>query len=170
MGNVSDGVYIRNGFPAPGAWLAMWQEWWRAAGLRGPLSGDVDQSFDASLIRAVGDQLGFVNINATRAGDAELERRITEEVASYGRQLGKVLDAVDVLIRADSRGPLTDADSRALDQLTALRSEIELLKVRAAAERVDRLVADIEVLRRDGSTEPGALERLRQALDGAVTE
>ena len=65
---------------------------------------------------------------------------------------------------------MTDADSRALDQLTALRSEIELLKVRAAAERVDRLVADIEVLRRDGSTEPGALERLRQALDGAVTE
>lgn len=33
------------------------------------------------------------------AGDPVKERRITQEVASYGTQLGIVLDALDVLIR-----------------------------------------------------------------------
>jgi hypothetical protein len=151
---------------APAAWVALWQQWWEAAGLRAPLSGDVGQVIDAALIRTVGDQLGFLNINASRTGDADLERRITEEVASYGRQLGKVLDALDVLIRMDSRGPLTDADSRALGELSGLRSEIEMMKLTASAERVDRLVADIEALRRDG-TETAVLDRLRRAVDGS---
>jgi hypothetical protein len=152
----------------PQDWLGLWQHWWRVVGLRGPLSGDVDQAIDASLIRSVGDQLGFVNINAARSGDPELERRITEEVASYGRQLGQVLDALDVLIRRTQLGALDGPDRRALDEVTALRRDVERLKVSASVERVDRLVSDIEAMCRDGNAERAALQRLRQALDGAL--
>ena len=154
----------------PEDWLGFWRHWWRAVGVPGPLSGDVDQAIDASLIRSVGDQLGFVNINAARSGDPELERRITEEVASYGRQLGKILDALDVLVRRAQPGALDEPDRRALDEVTALRREVERLKVSASAERVDRLVSDIEALCRDGNAERAALQRLRQALDGALAD
>jgi hypothetical protein len=163
---MTDSVDKANGAPAPRDWVELWRDWWRAAGVRGPLSGDVDQVFDAALIRTVGDQLGFLNINTTRAGDPELERRITEEVASYGRQLGDVLDALDVLIRADGHGGLSAPDRAALRKVTALRADIERLKLRASTERVDRLVADIEAVRRDAVAESDAVARLRRALDG----
>src|ERR687885_737686 len=80
----------------PAAWWAAWLRTW---GLRAPLSGDVSQDIDASLVRSVGDQLGFININAARSPDPGLERHIITEVASYGRQLGRILDALDVLVR-----------------------------------------------------------------------
>jgi hypothetical protein len=85
---------------------------------RAPLSGDVTQAIDTSLIRSFGEQLGFININTTGAGDAQLERRIVEQVASYGRQLGGVLDAVGVLIRHDIAGELPPEDRRALERLS----------------------------------------------------
>jgi hypothetical protein len=101
---------------------AMWQTWLRAFGLRGPLSGDVNQAIDASLLHAMGDQLGFINISGARAGDVQLEQRITEQVASYGRQLGWLVDALEVLIRTDRPADLTPDDAAALDQVRNLRA------------------------------------------------
>lgn len=47
---------------------------------------------------------GNVSITNRNSGDPELERRILEAV-SYGRQLGRVMDALAVLVaRADSKG------------------------------------------------------------------
>jgi hypothetical protein len=65
--------------------VAQWRDWWRSVGVFGPLSGDVTQTIDPTLFRAVGDQVGFINVNTSAAGDPALERRITEQVASYGR-------------------------------------------------------------------------------------
>jgi hypothetical protein len=144
--------------------LALWQAWWRFFGPRAPLSGDVSQAIDASLLHAIGDQLGFININTTRSGDPQLEQRITEQVASYGRQLGWIIDALDVLIRNDRPMGLTPDDASALDQLTALRAEIEAAKERTARERVDRVVPDIHTLRQDPEANREELRRLREAL------
>ena len=144
---------------------ALWQSWWRTFGLRAPLSGDVTQAIDTSLVRGIGDQLGFININTSQAGDPALERRIVEEVASYGRQLGRLLDAVDVLIRRDTPGKLTRGDQRALDELQALRAEIDATKQRSAAGQVDRLVAEIRALRRDPEANRAALRRIEEALE-----
>jgi hypothetical protein len=143
---------------------ALWQAWWGALGLRAPLSGDVTQAIDTSLVRGIGDQLGFININATQAGDPALERRIVQEVASYGRQLGRLLDAVDVLIRHDTRGKLARDDQRALDELQALRAEINDAKERSAADQVDRLVSQIRALRGDPEANRAALRRIGDAL------
>jgi hypothetical protein len=150
-------------------WLdpgALWEAWLRALGWRAPLSGDVTQAIDTSLIRSFGEQLGFININTTGAGDAQVERRIVEQVASYGRQLGRVLDAVDVLIRHDIAGELPAEDRRALERLQSLRSEIMAAKEGVAVERVDRLIADIHALRRDPEGNHAALQRVREALQG----
>lgn len=152
-------------FAALGDPVALWQAWLRALGMRAPLSGDVTQAIDTSLVRGIGDQLGFININASRAGDAGLEQRIVSEVASYGRQLGRVLDALDVLIRNDRRGRLAPEDQQALESLEALRAEIEAVKARAAADHVDRLIAQIRALREDPEGNRAALRRIQQALE-----
>jgi hypothetical protein len=145
---------------------AMWQTWLRAFGLRGPLSGDVNQAIDASLLHAMGDQLGFININGTRAGDVQLEQRITEQVASYGRQLGWLVDALEVLIRTDRPADLTPDDAAALDQVRNLRAEVARAKEDVARDRIDRLVADIQALRRDPERNRDELQRLRRAVEG----
>jgi hypothetical protein len=143
----------------------LWAAWLRPWTFRAPLSGDVWQRVtDAQLFRQLGQQLGFININTGAAGDAELERQIVEQVASYGRQLGRLLDAVDVLIRHDRRGALSDDDARALAELQRLHDQIATVKAGTAAERVDRLVEDIRALRRDPDANREALDRLRDAL------
>ena len=63
-----------------------------------PLGGDVTQWIRTSWIKSLSDQTGFININNVRAGDPEVERRIIEDVASYGRQLGRIMEALDVVI------------------------------------------------------------------------
>jgi hypothetical protein len=144
---------------------AIWQAWSRAFGLRGPLSGDVNQAIDASLLHAVGGQLGFINVNATRAGDVQLEQRITEQVASYGRQLGWIVDALEVLIRTGRPAGLGPEDAAALDQLTDLQAEVEKAKEDVTRARIDRLVADIRTLRQDPERNRDELQRLRRALE-----
>jgi hypothetical protein len=144
---------------------ALWESWWRLFGLRAPLSGDVSQAIDASLLHAVGDQLGFINISTSRAGDAQLEQQITEQVASYGRQLGWILDALDVVIRTGRPADLDPRDAAALDQLATLRADIERTKGEVARDRVERLVADIRTLRQDPERYRDELQRLRRALD-----
>jgi hypothetical protein len=146
----------------PATW---WRDWWRGAILSAPLSGDVAQSIDAALVRSAGDQLGFININTTAAGNHELERRITEQVASYGRQLGRVLDALDVLIRHADLSALKPEDAAAIAELITMREQIEALKRSTATEDIERLIAQVRRLRDDPDTNRDALTRLRTALE-----
>jgi hypothetical protein len=147
----------------PAAW---WAAWLRAWGLRAPLSGDVSQDIDASLIRSVGDQLGFININTSQSSDPQLERHIVTEVAGYGRQLGRILDALDVLVRQSRHEKLSAAERRALDDMQALHAEIAAAKTRYAGGRVDRLIEEIRAVRQNPDSDGDALQRLRDALDG----
>jgi hypothetical protein len=154
---------------APSAWpfdpFAAWEAWARAVDLRAPLSGDVSQAIRAAFADHVG-QLGLINIGTAASGDPELERRIVDQVASYGRQLGWVLDAVDALIRARDPAAYGADDQEAFERVATLRADVEGLKARAAAERVERLVDDVRTLRRDPEANADVLDRLRAALAG----
>jgi len=164
-GGMSDGNPLAD--RAPPTWpdpSELWRAWWRGLNVMAPLSGNVTQTIDTGLFRAIGDQLGFVNINTNGSGDPELERRITDQVASYGRQLGRVLDALDVLIRHTDLANLGQQDRHAVDELLRLRADVEAVKVKAAADDVDRLVAQIHALRADPQANGGTLDRLREAL------
>jgi hypothetical protein len=72
-----------------------------------------------------GAQLGFVNINLGQTAHPEIEQKVLDEVGSYGRQLGRIGDALEVLIdHFDAKG-LGKAEKDALailkGQLAAIR-------------------------------------------------
>src|ERR671930_2225081 len=108
--------------PAPPAlwpWdpLSAWEAWTRSIELHAPLSGAVTQAIRTAFADHLG-QLGLVNISTAAAGDPELEQRIVEQVASYGRQLGWLLDAVDALIRAQDPARIDADDQEAFDRVS----------------------------------------------------
>ena len=129
-------------------------------GVRAPLSGDVTENITPSI----GGQLGLFNINATRSGDPAVEQRIITEVASYGRQLGWLVEAVDVLVQRQSRRGLGEADLHALDQVHALAERVAAVKEQAALDHVDRIVAEVQALSRDPQSNAEAIRRVREAL------
>jgi hypothetical protein len=140
--------------------MTPWQAWLSMFGIRAPLSGDVTQDITSSI----GGQLGLLNINATRSGDPGLEQRIITQVASYGRQLGRLVDAVDVLTRQQPRHGLSEADIRALDQLHELAERIAEIKEQKALDHVDRIVTEVQALSRHPKTNAEAIRRVREAL------
>src|SRR5918911_395845 len=128
--------------------FGFWDAWARALELNAPLSGDVTQAIRAALVEHLG-QMGLINLSIGNSPDPRLEQRIVAEVASYGRQLGWMLDALDALVRAQRGEPARDGDEQALARVGELRDQVQAVKRRSAAERVDRLVADIHELRAD---------------------
>ncbi len=65
-----------------------------------PLSGDVSQIFKlwTTFFSTMGSQFGLVNINLGKSANPTVEEEVLSDVASYGRQLGRVEDALAVLI------------------------------------------------------------------------
>ncbi|HSJ44071.1 MAG TPA: hypothetical protein VK923_05230 [Euzebyales bacterium] len=113
----------------------------------------------------------FISYNSS---DAPIENHVLRRVGSYGKQLGTLLDAVEVLAARLPADELTPAERSAVDALTELRADVERAKadyrgepVRADLSRadVDRLLDQLADLER---TEPDAhrdlVGRLRDAL------
>lgn len=96
-----------------------------------PLSGAV-----AQWIRSFG-QIGLVNIVFPgRSKNLELEATIVEDFG-YGRQLGRITDALEVLINhcQDSlaRAPLSEQEREAIAGFHSMAYEIRQLKARYRA-------------------------------------
>jgi hypothetical protein len=72
-----------------------------------------------------GGQFGLINIDLGGAADSDLERKILKTVGSYGRQLGRIGDALEVLLKYVKLENLTSDERDALDilegQLAAVR-------------------------------------------------
>jgi hypothetical protein len=62
-----------------------------------PLSGDVVQSINPFTAFMTGGQLGLVNING-QSGDPAVKADVLSDVATYGKQLGRIGDALAVPI------------------------------------------------------------------------
>jgi hypothetical protein len=73
---------------------------------RWPLSGGVMQA-----INPMSFMTSLITINPGRTSNPDLEQRIVNEVASYGRQIGRMSDALEVLINR-----IEDPAPRALSQ------------------------------------------------------
>lgn len=75
-------------------------------------------------------QVGLVNITLGATKHPEVERAILDEVGSYGRQLGRIGDALEVLIdHFDAKG-LTREERDALAILKGDLAEIRKVKGR----------------------------------------
>lgn len=98
--------------------------------VRLPLSGDVTQTINPWnwFFKSVGGQFGLVNINLGRSADPALEEQILDEVGSYGRQLGRMGDALGVLLKHVKAEDLSDDDKKKLWAFESQLAEIERLK------------------------------------------
>ena len=65
-----------------------------------PLSGDVVQSINpiTSFFSPTGGQFGLVNITVGQSSAPEVEKDVLSDVASYGKQIGQVADALLAVI------------------------------------------------------------------------
>lgn len=77
-----------------------------------PLSGDVIQDIEPRVF------------SPDISGDAETEYRIHRNVASYGKQLGKILEALELLAKASD----IDMESDEIKAITDLRASVEAEK------------------------------------------
>ena len=72
-----------------------------------------------------GAQFGFINIDLGNTGESDLERKLLDRVGSYGKQLGRIGDALEVILKHVKLGDLKPEEQDALDilkgQLAAVR-------------------------------------------------
>jgi hypothetical protein len=77
-----------------------------------------------------GAQLGLVNINLGQTPHPEIEQKVLDEVGSYGRQLGRIGDALEVLIDRLSLADLSPAEKDAIAILRGQLAEVRKVKQR----------------------------------------
>ncbi|MEL6226800.1 MAG: hypothetical protein AAFR01_07230 [Pseudomonadota bacterium] len=96
-----------------------------------PLGGSVNQAFEiwSNWFENIG-QIGFINIDLGRTAKPELERRILRDVGSYGRQIGRMSEALEVLIEEAKldRTKLSDAKIAALHDFREMVEEVKRCK------------------------------------------
>lgn len=112
-------------------------------------------------------QYGFINVSM-KTSAPQLERNIIENVASYGKQLGRLNEALSVVLRHIDLTPMTVADSKAIKDFQSLVSRIAAVKenhAEAAEEDIERLIDGLEYLKtHDDLAYRHVTRRLRAAL------
>src|SRR5882762_7998883 len=96
-----------------------------------PLSGDVVQSINpfTAFFSPIGSQLGVININLGQSADPEVEQEVLSDVGTYGRQIGRIGDALIVLLaHFHPQSPLTDEENAAIDALKDMLNEVADVK------------------------------------------
>jgi hypothetical protein len=96
-----------------------------------PLSGNVTQSINpwTMLFNPVGSQVGLVNIELGQSTQPEVEEEVLTDVASYGKQIGRIEDALVVLLdHFNPSRPLTSQEQQAIDDLRELAAQVQKVK------------------------------------------
>jgi hypothetical protein len=70
------------------------------------------------------DNWSLVRIDMGASANPPLERHLIARVGSYGRQIGKLVEAVEVLAAKLPRAKLTEKEKAALDALAELAGEL----------------------------------------------
>lgn len=135
-------------------------------GVAFPLSGNVTQAINpwAWWFKFTGNQVGFINVYEMQSSDSEQERKIVEDVASYGKQLGRIVDALSVVLRHERFTELRPDDDLAMKRFLEMADQISALKgdVTASGEAsVERFLAMMGRVRQQ---DPESYRMLRQKL------
>jgi hypothetical protein len=72
-----------------------------------------------------GAQYGLINIELGQTPRPDIEQKILEQVGSYGRQLGRIGDALEVLL---DHVKLKDLDDHEQDALAVLRGQLAAIR------------------------------------------
>jgi hypothetical protein len=135
----------------PGRWLRSWSEAMRAV--------------PQSLTQAINPGWNFgptLNINSANSSAPQTEVEVVQR-HSYGRQLGRISEALELLIEERARASPKD---KRFDDFLKMKAEIDAVKLDAAAARVDVLRADLAALKKSRPAEYKKLkDALRKSLD-----
>ena len=103
-----------------------------AGGGNGPFSGGVAQSilpwrwaFDW-----IGNQFSFLTVNLGNSSAPEVETEILDKVGSYGRQLGRIGDVLEILVSRLPRESLSKEEVEAIEDFSVQMREIKRIKHR----------------------------------------
>lgn len=81
-----------------------------------------------------GAQFGLVNIDLGQTPEPQVEQSILDQVGSYGRQLGRIGDALEVLINHVQLEGLSQDEKDALSELRGQLAAVRQVKQKAHAE------------------------------------
>lgn len=98
-----------------------------------PLSGDVTQAINpwTFFYNPVGSQVGLFNVNFGTSSNPAVEEQVLSDVASYGKQLGRIGDALSVLLKHfHPQEALSTHEKKALNDLKRMLEEIDNVKNR----------------------------------------
>ena len=96
-----------------------------------PLSGDVVQTISpwTAFMSPIGSQLGLINVTIGQSSEPAVEADVLSDVASYGKQLGRIEDALLVLLaHFHPATPLTKEETAAIDDLKEMLQRIADVK------------------------------------------
>lgn len=122
------------------------------------------QSVPQSLDQAINPGWNFgptLTINNGNSSAPQTELEVLRH-HSYGRQLGRISEALAVLIAERAKDAPADPGC---DGFLAMKAQIDAIKLDAAAARVDALRADLAALK---TSRPAEYQRLRDALREAL--
>jgi hypothetical protein len=80
-----------------------------------------------------GAQFGFINIDLGDTAESDLERKLLDRVGSYGRQLGRIGDALEVILKHVKLGDLKPEEQDALDILKGQLASVRQVKAERRA-------------------------------------
>ena len=135
----------------PAEWLRSWSEAMR--------------SVPQSLTQAINPGWSFgpsFTLNSGNSSAPQTEIEVLQR-HSYGRQLGRISEALELLIEERARSSPKD---KRFDDFLKMKAEIDVVKLDAAAARVDSLRSDLAALKKSRPVEYKKLkDALRKALD-----
>jgi hypothetical protein len=120
-----------------------------------------------SWFRSSLGQFGFVNVQEMQSPDPDMERRIVTEVASYGKQLCRVFEALKAVcehLEPLNPGGWAPAEREAVKSFLRLAEEIDAFKrgnQPVTQGTIDELVAVLRSLREQDRE---SYERVQQGL------
>ena len=85
-----------------------------------PLSGDVVQSINpfTAFLSPIGSQFGLINISLGQSSAPKVEEDMLSDVGSYGKQIGRIGDALIVLLtHFHPKTPLSHDEAIAIHEL-----------------------------------------------------
>ena len=132
----------------PAEWIRSWQMVWRAA--------------PDSLVQPILPGWTF-NINSNNSSSPQTEADVVAK-HSYGRQIGRMADALEALVVEQHGEESTD---KRYAEFLKMKRDIDQVKQAGAATRVERFKKDLEFLK---ANNPPEYERLRNALREALKD
>ena len=104
-----------------------------------------------------------ITINGINSSAPQTEMEVLQH-HSYGRQLGRMADALLALL--EERGEDASSDQR-FKEFIKMKREIDDIKLDAAATRIDRVRADLAALK---AARPAEYRRLRDGLQRVLDQ